>query len=48
MSKLAYISHKDRGKYIQAPLFYKKKSILSSIMGENWVLRFLPLQWALF
>ena len=34
-------------KKIQAPCFIKK-SIWSSISGENWVLRFWPLQWALF
>ena len=47
MSKWAYISHTDR-QFFWPLSFILKKSIWSGIMGENWVLRFLPLQWALF
>ena len=44
MFKWAYISRTDRRrKTNQAPL--EKKSIWLSIMGENWVLRFLLLKW---
>ena len=46
MSKWAHISRTNRGENVQAPLTFKK-SIWSNIMGENWVLRFLPLQWAI-
>ena len=30
------------------PILFIKKSIWSRIMGEYWILRFLPLQWPLF
>ena len=49
MSKWAHFAQTYRVKNLQQYLIYKKnKSIQSCILGENWVVRCLPIHWALF